>query len=72
VLTSGAFAQHFPSPAFGLDHHSTYLRDWLNQAGVTAIDEVRFQPTLLTADPAGDFAQAMQAAARLAETHGRV
>src|SRR6201996_4407528 len=29
MLTSGAFAQHMPSPAFGIDHHSTYLRAWL-------------------------------------------
>jgi hypothetical protein len=30
------------------DHHSTYVRDWLSQASVETIDEVRFQPTLLT------------------------
>jgi hypothetical protein len=30
LLTSGAFAPHFPSPAFGVDHHSTYMRQWLN------------------------------------------
>ncbi len=29
-----------PSPAFGVDHQSTYLQAWLNQAGVTAIDEL--------------------------------
>ena len=72
ALTSGAYAQHLPSPAFGKDHHSTYLRSWLNQAGVTAIDELRFQPTVLTADPAGDFARAKVAARELAELHGRV
>ena len=72
VLTSGAYAASFPSPAFGVDHHATYLRAWLNQAGVTAIDEVRFQPTLLTQDPAGDFERAKLAAADLAKTHGSV
>ncbi len=72
VLTSGAYAQHLPSPAFGEDHHSTYLRSWLNQAGITAIDELRFQPTLLTADPKGDLAQAKVAARQLAALHGRV
>ncbi|HVY17334.1 MAG TPA: NAD(P)H-dependent oxidoreductase [Rhodopila sp.] len=72
VLTSGAYAQHFPSPAFGVDHHSVYLRDWLNQAGVTAIDELRFQPTLLTKDPAADLEQAKQRAVELAHRHGRV
>ena len=72
VLTSGAYARHLPSPAFGEDHHSTYLRSWLNQAGITAIDELRFQPTLLTADPDGDLHRAKAAAMRLAELHGRV
>ena len=72
VLTSGAYAQHFPSPAFGVDHHSTYLRDWLNQAGVTDIDELRFQPTLLTKDPAGDLERAKQHAVQLAHSHGRI
>lgn len=72
VLTSGAFAQQFPSPAFGIDHHSTYLRAWLNQAGVAAIDEIRFQPTLLTQDPDGDFEQARQRAVELARNHGRI
>jgi FMN-dependent NADH-azoreductase len=72
VLTAGAYSPSFPSPAFGVDHHSTYLRAWLNQAGVTAIDEIRFQPTLLTADPARDFDRAKQSAIRLAQTHGGV
>lgn len=72
VLTAGAFAQQRPSPAFGIDHHSTYLRAWLNQAGVAAIDEIRFQPTLLTQDPDGDFEQARQRAVELARNHGRV
>ena len=72
VLTSGAFADSRPSPAFGVDHQSTYLKSWLNQAGVTAIDEVRFQPTLLTPDPKDAFEQAKQAAVTLAKTHARV
>lgn len=66
VLTSGAFSQAAPSPAFGVDHHASYMRDWLNQAGVTDIDEIRYQPTLLTADPDGDFAKAKLAAAAAA------
>ncbi|GAN76305.1 FMN-dependent NADH-azoreductase [Acidisphaera rubrifaciens] len=72
VLTAGAYAGGRPSPAFGVDHQSTYLRSWLNQAGVTAIDDLRFQPTLLTADPQGALAQATQAAVELAEAHARV
>ena len=72
VLTSGAFAPNFPSPAFGVDHHSTYLCAWLNQAGISAINELRFQPTLLTNDPAGDLERAKKDAVRLARAHGRV
>ena len=72
VLTSGAYAPRFPSPAFGVDHQSTYLRAWLYQAGVSKIDELRFQPTVLTQDPAGDLERANEAALHLAQTHGRV
>jgi FMN-dependent NADH-azoreductase len=66
ALTSGAYGPSMPSPAFGIDHHSTYLRDWLNQAGVTDIEEIRFQPTLLTADPEGSFNAAVTAARSMA------
>ena len=72
VVTSGAYSESAPKPAFGLDLHATYMRAWLNQAGVTAIDEIRFQPTLLTQDPNGDFGRAKQAAVDLAGSHGRV
>ncbi len=66
AYTSGAFSPAAPSPAFGVDHHSTYMRDWLNQAGVTEIEEIRFQPTLLTADPAAGLAAAITQAQELA------
>lgn len=72
ALTSGAFSQSAPSPAFGVDHQSTYLRAWLNEAGVTAINELRFQPTILTPDPAAALADARQRAVRLAQAHGCV
>jgi FMN-dependent NADH-azoreductase len=72
VLTSGAYADSRPSPAYGVDYQSTYLKSWLNQAGVTAIDEVRFQPTIVTPDPQGAFEKAKQAAVDLAKTHARV
>lgn len=61
-LTSGAFSPEAPAPAYGTDHHSTYLKAWLNQAGITDIIELRFQPTLLTGDPDGDLALAVEAA----------
>jgi FMN-dependent NADH-azoreductase len=66
VLTSGAYGPSMPSPAFGTDHHSTYLKSWLNQAGVIDIQEIRFQPTLLTPDPDDAFASARRAAAHAA------
>lgn len=66
ALTSGAFGPSMPSPAFGIDHHSTYLKAWLNQAGVTDIEEIRFQPTLLNPDPEGSFKTAVAAARSLA------
>jgi FMN-dependent NADH-azoreductase len=66
VYTSGAFSQAFPTPAFGIDHQSTYMTAWLNQAGVTDITEIRYQPTILTADSEGDFARAKAAAAAAA------
>lgn len=66
VYTSGAYSQAFPAPAFGIDHQSTYMRAWLNQAGVTDITEIRYQPTILTADSEGDFALAKAAAAAAA------
>ena len=65
ILTAGAYGPDLPSPAFGVDYHATYLRDWLQQAGVTQIEEVRFEPTLLAADPMGDLKQAKESAAQL-------
>jgi len=72
VLTAGAYADSRPSPAFGVDYQSTYLKAWLNQAGVVAIDEVRYQPTLLTPDPQGALEQAKRSAMSLAMTHARI
>ncbi|WP_291737467.1 NAD(P)H-dependent oxidoreductase [Leisingera sp. F5] len=66
ALTSGAFGPGMPSPAFGVDHQSAYLKFWLNQAGVNDIQEICFQPTLLTNDPEGDFQAAVAAAQNLA------
>ncbi|MCI4666108.1 MAG: NAD(P)H-dependent oxidoreductase [Neomegalonema sp.] len=66
ALTSGAFGPNMPSPAFGVDYQSTYLKFWLNQAGVEQIEEIRFQPSLLTADPEADFQAAVAEAEKLA------
>jgi FMN-dependent NADH-azoreductase len=72
TLTSGVYGEHVATPAFGVDHHSTYLRDWLNQAGVTEIDMVRFQPSMVTEDPAGEFEKARERGVQLAKTHGQI
>ena len=66
VYTSGAFSEAFASPAFGVDHPATYMRSWLNQAGITDLEEIRYQPTILTADSDGDFARAKAEATRRA------
>lgn len=62
ALTAGAWGPALPAPAFGVDHQSTYLHAWLNQAGVSDIIDLRFQPTILTATPDDDFARAKAAA----------
>ena len=66
ALTSGAYGPNMPSPAFGTDHHSTYLRSWLNQAGVTDIALLRFQPILLNPDREGAFKAAVTEAEAVA------
>ncbi len=72
ALTSGVYARGVAEPAFGVDHHAAYLRMWLNQAGVREVDELRFQPTMLTDNPAGDLAKALEDAEKLAAVHGYV
>jgi FMN-dependent NADH-azoreductase len=71
ALTSGVYSQGV-AKEFGVDHHSTYLHDWLREAGVSEIDDIRFQPTLLTVDPAGGREKAQARAVELAHLHGRV
>ena len=71
ALTSEVYAQGV-APEFGVDHHSTYLRAWLNQAGVTEIDELRSQPSLLAEDPARSRDDAIKNAVELAQVHGRL
>ncbi|AQQ03872.1 FMN-dependent NADH-azoreductase [Roseibium algicola] len=59
--TSGVYAPGAPA-YYGTDHHSTYLGWWLDFIGVREIETVRFQPSLLTADPAGDQLKALECA----------
>ena len=51
IYTSGVFSPGV-AQAFGSDFHSTYFNDWLRFIGINDVTEIRFQPTLLTADPA--------------------
>lgn len=66
VYTSGAWSPGAPSPQFGTDHQSTYMRAWLSQAGIVDVEEIRLQPTVLSADPDIAFARAIDAARELA------
>lgn len=62
--TAGVYAPGAPAK-YGADHHSTYIDWWLGFIGVEQIETVRFQPSLMTADPAGDQARALENAAGL-------
>jgi FMN-dependent NADH-azoreductase len=62
--TSGVYAPGAPAK-YGTDHHSTYLAWWLEFIGVTEVDTLRFQPSLLTADPEGDQGRAIMRAAQM-------
>jgi len=63
--TSGVFAPGV-DPKYGIDFHSTYLSWWLDMAGVSDIESVRFQPSLVTADPAGELETAVVKARSMA------
>ena len=63
IYTSGVYAPGVP-PAFGVDFHSTYFNDWLRFIGISEIATIRYQPTLLTNDPAAGLAAAREEAVR--------
>ncbi len=67
VYTSGVYSQGAPK-AFGSDFHSTFFDDWLRFIGVEDISEIRFQPTVLTADADGDLKAALARARELGAT----
>lgn len=64
--TSGVFAPGVDAK-YGQDYHSTYLDWWLKVVGIEDIDSIRHQPSLLTADPAGDQQAAIERAIALAK-----
>lgn len=47
---------------YGEDFHSNYLAWWLNLIGVSQIETVRYQPSLLTEDPQAGFDRALEEA----------
>lgn len=59
--TSGVYGPGAPAK-YGADYHSTYLSWWLDFIGVSDVEEVRFQPSLLTASPDQDQAAALHRA----------
>ncbi len=61
IYTSGVYAQGVPA-TFGLDFQSNYLDWWLKFIGVSDVETIRFQPTLLSADPAKGFEDALATA----------
>ncbi len=62
IYTSGVYAPGVP-PAFGTDHHSVYFDAWLRSIGISNVAAVRYQPTLLAADPAAGLVAAQRDAA---------
>ncbi|MFS4582948.1 FMN-dependent NADH-azoreductase [Phaeobacter sp. C3_T13_0] len=63
--TSGVWAPG-ADKRYGSDFHSEYLGWWLDFVGVKDIRKLRFQPSLLTADPEGDQKAAVKNAIDLA------
>lgn len=66
VITSSGVWAPGADPKYGTDFHSNYLEWWLQTIGVSDIDLVRYQPSLLTADPAAGYAKAEAEAKELA------
>lgn len=59
--TSGVFAPGAPAK-YGEDYQSSYMTWWLEFVGIELAPEIRFQPSLLTADPEGDRQEALKRA----------
>jgi FMN-dependent NADH-azoreductase len=70
VYTSAVYYEGAPLP-FGQDFHRTYFNDWLRWAGIDHVSEIRFQPTLVTADADGARRTALAEARALAAERSR-
>jgi len=65
ICTSGVYAPGVPA-SFGLDFQSNYLEWWLRCIGVEDVRTIRYQPTLVTADPAKGLSDALSQASAVA------
>lgn len=65
VLSSGVW-QPGADSKYGQDFHSNYLDWWLRMIGVTDIDMIRYQPSLLTPNPQAGYQAALEQAHALA------
>lgn len=63
--TSGVFAPGSPEK-YGQDYQSNYMSWWLKFVGIEEAEEIRFQPSLLTADPVADQKAALDRAKQAA------
>lgn len=63
--TSGVWSPG-ADPRYGVDFHSNYLEWWLGLIGVTQVETVRYQPSLLTNDPQAGYDAALERAVTLA------
>jgi FMN-dependent NADH-azoreductase len=66
VYTSAVYGPE-RSRAFGSDFQTTYLRDWLQWAGVTEVSEVEFRPNLANPNAAADRERAHAEAVTMAK-----
>src|SRR4051812_46946634 len=65
VLTSGVYGPGRPA-SFGSDFQAPYLRDWLQWAGITEIEEVHLRPDIAAPDVDAARALAHQSAREIA------
>jgi FMN-dependent NADH-azoreductase len=68
VYTGAVYGPDRPA-SFGSDFQSTYMRDWLQWAGITDFREISFRPNLATSDPEPGRQQAHADARELAKIY---
>jgi FMN-dependent NADH-azoreductase len=71
VVYTGAVYYEGAPLAFGADFHRAYFNDWLRWAGIVDVEEVRFQPNLVTSDAEHGRATAKASARALGTNFAR-